>query len=185
MGKKLKLSDLVQEETRKEEIRAEGEEPQGEEKLETVEVGPEAVSEEERSEARGKSTTASSREETTEARSEPEGKKKAAVPRQAKASRKRSQTTAPTSVTSSSSSPGRKKESGMAPKYLQLVRKEARLREDQVDDLTLLARELNRQKEGGERITENTLIRVAVDLLLERKGELAGEDEEKLRESLK
>jgi len=53
------------------------------------------------------------------------------------------------------------------PKYLTLVRKEARLREDQLDSLTSLARSLNRKRKGsGERITENTLIRSAIDLLL-------------------
>jgi hypothetical protein len=49
------------------------------------------------------------------------------------------------------------------------VRKECRLRPDQLDALTALARRLNRERKGkGERITENTLIRWAVDLLLEK-----------------
>lgn len=52
------------------------------------------------------------------------------------------------------------------PKYLTYVRKECRLRPDQLDALTALARKLNRERKGGERITENTLIRWAVDLLL-------------------
>ena len=61
------------------------------------------------------------------------------------------------------------------PKYLTLVRKEARLREDQLDNLTRLTRALNRKRRGaGERITENTLIRVAVDLLLNKSDELKG-----------
>ncbi len=56
------------------------------------------------------------------------------------------------------------------PKYLTYVRKECRLRPDQLDALTALARKLNRERKGkGERITENTLIRWAVDLLLENK----------------
>jgi len=47
------------------------------------------------------------------------------------------------------------------------VRKECRLRPDQLDALTALARRLNRERRGrGERITENTLIRLAVDALL-------------------
>lgn len=57
------------------------------------------------------------------------------------------------------------------PPYLTYVRKECRLRPDQLDALTALARRLNRERRGkGERITENTLIRWAVDLLLERFG---------------
>ena len=53
------------------------------------------------------------------------------------------------------------------PPYLTYVRKECRLRPDQLDALTALARKLNRERKGkGERITENTLIRWAVDMLL-------------------
>ncbi|BAQ63111.1 streptococcal hemagglutinin protein (plasmid) [Geminocystis sp. NIES-3708] len=71
------------------------------------------------------------------------------------------------------------------PKYLTLVRKEARLTEGQLDDLTLLVRKLNRTRRGkGERITENTLIRLAVDLLLQRAEFLTGATEEDLRHSL-
>ncbi|WP_436410671.1 ATPase [Thermus scotoductus] len=55
------------------------------------------------------------------------------------------------------------------PKYLTYVRKECRLRPDQLDALTALARKLNRERKGkGERITENTLIRWAVDEFLKR-----------------
>nr|WP_012477495.1 hypothetical protein [Thermus sp. 4C]ABQ95623.1 putative chromosome segregation ATPases [Thermus sp. 4C] len=55
------------------------------------------------------------------------------------------------------------------PPYLTYVRKECRLRPDQLDALTALARRLNRERKGkGERITENTLIRWAVDLLLKK-----------------
>lgn len=72
------------------------------------------------------------------------------------------------------------------PKYLSLVRKEARLRAEQIDRLTAIARRLNRQKiEGeGERLTENTLIRLAVDLLFEKANKLAGATEDELRDSL-
>lgn len=71
------------------------------------------------------------------------------------------------------------------PKYLTLVRKEARLREDQLDDLTSLARSLNRKRQGsGERITENTLIRVAVDLLMNKSNELKGTTEQELSASV-
>jgi hypothetical protein len=71
-----------------------------------------------------------------------------------------------------------------SPKYLTLIRKETRLREDQIDKLTAIARKLNRAKRGGERITENTLIRVAVDLLLDRSESLSGTDEAELLNSL-
>ncbi|PNW65401.1 UNVERIFIED_CONTAM: hypothetical protein BEN50_03655 [Euhalothece sp. KZN 001] len=65
-----------------------------------------------------------------------------------------------------------------------MLRKEARFREDQFDDLTALARTLNRRRKGGERITENTLIRLAVDLLLKEADQLEGNTEEELREAL-
>ena len=70
------------------------------------------------------------------------------------------------------------------PKYLRLIRKEARLREDQYEQLTLLARKLSRASRGeGERITENTLIRVAVDMLLEHQEMLTGSTEEQIKQS--
>lgn len=70
------------------------------------------------------------------------------------------------------------------PKYLRLQRKEARLREEQLDALASLSRRLNRQKRGrGERITENTLLRVAVDLLLTQEDRLYGDTEEELNSS--
>jgi len=75
-------------------------------------------------------------------------------------------------------------ETNKQPKYLTLLRKEARLREDQFDDLTALARTLNRRRKGGERITENTLIRLAVDLLLKKADQLEGTTEEELRKAL-
>ncbi len=70
------------------------------------------------------------------------------------------------------------------PKYLTLVRKETRLREDQLEKLTVLTRKLNRQRRGGERITENTLIRVAIDLLLSQSVKLSGATEAELLEAL-
>ena len=70
--------------------------------------------------------------------------------------------------------------------YLRLVRKETRIREDQLNQLTLEARRLNRAKAAGTaRITDNTLIRVAVDLLLARIRDVRGDDERALLESLK
>jgi hypothetical protein len=72
------------------------------------------------------------------------------------------------------------------PKYLALERKEARLRGDQVDSLASLARRVNRQKpsRGGERITENTLIRVAVDWLISQEEYVGGSTEEDIRRGL-
>ncbi|MHA7306598.1 hypothetical protein ACX80E_15380 [Arthrobacter sp. TMN-49] len=71
------------------------------------------------------------------------------------------------------------------PAYLALQRKETRLREEQIDALTAAARELNRAKPaGGERITENTLIRVAVDLLLSNTTALTGSNEGEIRNSV-
>lgn len=72
-----------------------------------------------------------------------------------------------------------------APLYLRLERKETRLRVDQYEALTVHARRLNRAKRpGGERITENTLIRVAIDLLLANAENLSGSDEDALRNSV-
>jgi hypothetical protein len=64
-------------------------------------------------------------------------------------------------------------------------RKELRIRVDQADELARLTRRINRARRGaGERITDNTLIRIAVDLLLEQSGRLAGTTEDELRKSL-
>ena len=64
-------------------------------------------------------------------------------------------------------------------------RKESRLRPDQSEVLGELSRRLNRVRAGkGERLTENTLIRVAIDLLMSRDAELAGSTEVELRQSL-
>jgi len=71
------------------------------------------------------------------------------------------------------------------PKYLTLIRKEARLTELQIEQLTAISRKLNRQRRGrGERLTENTLIRVAIELLLSRADSLSGTTEAELLESL-
>ena len=64
-------------------------------------------------------------------------------------------------------------------------RKETRLREDQYSQLTALSRRLNKVRKGrGERITENTLIRVAIDLLLQTEGSLQGFNESELRQAV-
>ncbi|MGH3277382.1 MAG: hypothetical protein ACRDNZ_24025 [Streptosporangiaceae bacterium] len=67
-----------------------------------------------------------------------------------------------------------------------MERKEAALWPRQVNELTILRRVLNRRRGRGqgERITENTLIRVAVDLLIANGDKLAGTTEEELRHSL-
>lgn len=67
------------------------------------------------------------------------------------------------------------------PLYLELTRKEARFRQDQLNDLTTLTRQLNRRRAStGERITDNTLIRVAVDMLLKVADSLDGATEAEL-----
>ena len=72
-----------------------------------------------------------------------------------------------------------------APAYLRYVRKETRLREDQQNQLTLQARRLNRAKKNqGARITENSLIRVAVDLFLTQIDRAVGDDEDAIRKSM-
>ena len=71
------------------------------------------------------------------------------------------------------------------PQWQRLERKELRLRADQLDELARIRRSLNRQRGGeGERITENTLIRVAVDLLLSHADSLHGSTEDELRKSV-
>jgi hypothetical protein len=71
------------------------------------------------------------------------------------------------------------------PKYLRLERKELLIWPDQITQLSILARSLNRKRRGeGERITMNTLIRVFVAAGLSRAGELAGATEDELRRSL-
>ena len=71
------------------------------------------------------------------------------------------------------------------PHYSQLVRKELRVFQDQAVDLKVLTMTINANKSGaGERITDNTLVRVAIDLLLERRSELVGTTEAELRGSL-
>jgi hypothetical protein len=71
------------------------------------------------------------------------------------------------------------------PRWRTLVRKEARLRADQADALAGLRRRLTSgRRDRSEVITDNTLIRIAVDLLLEHAGDLAGDTEDQLRESV-
>jgi hypothetical protein len=75
--------------------------------------------------------------------------------------------------------------SPIATRYSDFQRKETRLRADQQNALTEHARRVNRAKgTSGARITDNTLIRVAVDLLLSKADKLAGRNEAELGRSL-
>jgi hypothetical protein len=94
----------------------------------------------------------------------------------------------PDSVTPAASPKISNSVSSRVPKYLTLVRREARIHEHQATELTRLSRHLNRlrtqQGSTGERITDNTLIRVAIDLLLQHEPQLAGTSEDELRSNL-
>jgi hypothetical protein len=60
--------------------------------------------------------------------------------------------------------------------------KVAQIRADQQDSLDALARELHDARTvRGERITANTLIRIAIDGLVEHSGRLQGDNETQLR----
>lgn len=77
------------------------------------------------------------------------------------------------------------KPAAASPRFEDFLRKEARFTEDQLDALSKHARRLQRMRTApGERITDNTLIRVAVDLLMTRVDELQGSNENELRASL-
>jgi hypothetical protein len=71
------------------------------------------------------------------------------------------------------------------PLYRRLARKEARVREDQYVALSRLLRVLARRRtdRSGPRLTENTLIRIAIDLLLARANRLTGNTEDEIRAS--
>lgn len=71
------------------------------------------------------------------------------------------------------------------PRYLTLVRKEARVRSDQAQALAVLRRRIAAQRhDKTETITDNTLIRLAVDLLMAHADRLAGDTEDELRAAL-
>ncbi|MGR3939071.1 hypothetical protein [Streptomyces sp. BRA346] len=66
----------------------------------------------------------------------------------------------------------------LSPKYVQL-------RGDQQIELDVLARELQAARaHKGERITANTVIRVAVDVILAHRERLVGDTEKELRSNL-
>lgn len=93
-------------------------------------------------------------------------------------------------VVTDSQTPGSSVDMVGVPKYLQLVRREARMHARQVSALSDLTRALNEARRGGgrsgvgERITDNTLVRVAVDLLLQDPQRLRGTTEDELRASV-
>jgi hypothetical protein len=71
------------------------------------------------------------------------------------------------------------------PKYLRLESKDTRLRSDQLTELAQLRRRVMAARDDKtERITENTLIRLGIDLLLSRADDLEGDTEDELRASL-
>jgi hypothetical protein len=71
------------------------------------------------------------------------------------------------------------------PRYLRLVRKEARVRHDQADALARLRRRIAADRtDRTEPLTDNTLVRVALDVLLLHADALTGDTEEQLLESL-
>jgi hypothetical protein len=72
------------------------------------------------------------------------------------------------------------------PNYLRFVRHDLRARAEQLEAVAALRRRITADRgraERSERITDNTLIRVAIDLLLAHGDYLAGATEEQLRES--
>lgn len=60
------------------------------------------------------------------------------------------------------------------------------LRRDQIADLDDAARELQdaKTRRGGERITANTLIRIGIDVVLNKRERLSGDDEDQIRAAL-
>lgn len=82
------------------------------------------------------------------------------------------------------SSPARP-EAQSGPKYLRLDTKDVRFWPGQRTDLEMLVQELNRQRRRqGERITVNTLVRLAAAWIVEHGDQLQGITEEELAESL-
>lgn len=72
-------------------------------------------------------------------------------------------------------------------RWLSMMRKEFRMHPQQAEDLKILTMRVNRQgrRDPGERVTDNTLIRIGLALLLEKhKNELRGSNEDELRASV-
>jgi hypothetical protein len=107
----------------------------------------------------------------------PKPAKRPAVPKAAPAAQKQ-KTETPPAVTVPSVPVG-------LPRYKTLVRKESRLTAAQADRLSGVVRGLNLARQGqGERITDNTLIRVGLELLFTRLDDLHGTTEADLLRSL-
>jgi hypothetical protein len=71
------------------------------------------------------------------------------------------------------------------PKFRRLLRKETRLWHSQAAALTELRHRLTKARANRDEVlTDNTLIRVAVDLLLARADDLRGDTEDELRASV-
>jgi hypothetical protein len=71
------------------------------------------------------------------------------------------------------------------PKHKQLMRRDMGLWPDQVADLLALRDQVNHARtQRDERITDATLVRIAVDLLGEFREHLAGNTEDELRDSV-
>lgn len=71
------------------------------------------------------------------------------------------------------------------PLFARLARKEVRVRDDQLMDLATVSKRLMRARAVRvERITDNTLIRVAIDLLLTHQADLSGSTEAELLDSV-
>ena len=92
---------------------------------------------------------------------------------------------APAASAPEAPAPAAEKPAATTALFEDLVRKECRFRDDQLEDLSRSARRLQRTRLApGPRITDNTLIRVAVDLLMSRADELQGSTEAEIRASL-
>ncbi|MDX2802715.1 hypothetical protein [Streptomyces scabiei] len=71
------------------------------------------------------------------------------------------------------------------PRYATMARLEARVRPDQATALTELRRQVAASRtDRSERITDNTLIRLAVDLLLKNADRIHGDTEDEMRRAL-
>jgi len=76
-------------------------------------------------------------------------------------------------------------EQWQTPKWLTFERKETRIRADQIEFLESVRIRLNSQRgRSGERLTDNTFVRIAIDLLMERESELRGVTESQIRSNL-
>lgn len=70
-------------------------------------------------------------------------------------------------------------------KMPKLVRKDITIWDDQLRALQILEREvMENRSERGQRLTANTLVRISIDLLVERWDDLVGNTEDELRESI-